>query len=390
MARLFLGSRAARGAQRRRVLLGAAVLLIVGAGAVPALGAAPPAAPAPLDRNLDHYALLALDSLHLKGKNAGQGGVVQAGYHIGVNNPRGVLEMCGGGSGHEVNAPQSQVVADYAVLTSQCHIGDLYIGGTGASHLSGKPAADYHALGNWNFGTPGAGANPVIPASAFPDSQWSSHACAPKAKRAIVSNVIVPGSYYELRLDASGNANIGPGDYVFCEVSIERSAKQNAGRLTVSPGAWIWVTKDLNVGAGSIVGIDGGANGNTPGSTLGVQWFVGGQGVKANGSSVAFGRGAQFYGRIWAPTSSINLGNTTNLGGRFWAKNITSDWAVTIKNPTTTTSTTTASSASTSTTTAVSTVPPTTEPPTTEPPPTEPPTPTTEPETTTTGFIILG
>lgn len=64
-----------------------------------------------------------------------------------------------------------------------------------------------------------------------------------------------------------------------------------------------------------------------------VHWLLRSDGLGVHDATVSFGRNSTFYGTVFAPNGSINLGHSTDLFGRFWAKEINSDWNVNINHP---------------------------------------------------------
>jgi hypothetical protein len=263
-------------------------------------------------------------------------------------------------------APNSQIAADNIYATTKCTFGDVFVGGTAATqsaHLTGANPADtsLNFRGNWT---------PIV--TSFPNPNWATHKCTPGRTPTVnpVTKVLDPGSWGDLRVDNTVNVPLGAGEYVFCNVTIDRWT------YTYSPQARIWVNGMVRTGAQSVVG----AGPPSKSDTTNVQWFVQGQGVRAGTPTVKFDHDGHFFGNIFVvndtpqgpmPAGIINLGNSTVLTGHFWADAIESDFDVTIPPPPGTTTTTT----STSTTTT------TVKPPT---PPTSTTTTTIKPTTTTT------
>ncbi len=157
-----------------------------------------------------------------------------------------------------------------------------------------------------------------------------------------MTKVLDPGSWGDLRVDNRVNIPLGAGEYVFCNVTIERWS------YTYSPQARIWVNGMVQDRRESVVG----AGPPSKSDTTSVQWFVQGQGVKSRTPTVKFDHDAHFFGNIFVvndtpqgpmPAGIINLGNSTVLTGHFWADAIESDFDVTIPPPPGTPTTTTSS-----------------------------------------------
>jgi hypothetical protein len=347
--------------RRRRALFGVAIAVVLGSLAVPFAMAA--SATPVLDTNLNDYSLFAKDSLSFKGFNM-NGGIIHG--NVGVNHPNGTASMCINGA--TTMDPGSQVAADYLTLGTPCKFDTLFDGGSTHMLGAGVPSLKTKVIRQpWtNIVPDSALANPAEP-----------HACEGDLK-------VPDGAYQQVW-----------GDHVYCNVSIGKNASVDLflydynKTLAYQPRN-IWVRGTLKVGDGSSVV----AWARTPDLTsvyesADTHFYVDSVGLSSTTNAVTFGHNVQFWGNVSVPNAALNLGNSTTLVGHFWAKDILSDWGVTVGPPpppgTTTTTTPINDTTLPPTTLPPTTVPPTTAPPTTVPPTTVPPTtapPTTAPPTT--------
>jgi hypothetical protein len=318
------------GTRRRQVAMALAIALPVGLVAVTSLL---PASAAPvLDTNLQNYTLFAQDSIAFKGGNNG-GGIIHG--NVGVNHPSGTANLCV--NGPATMDPGSQVASDWVTLGSGCRFDTLFLGGANHKVGAGAPTIGTTVIRQpWtNIVPDSALANPPEP---FPCTG-------------------------DLRVPDGGIATVDT-DRVYCNVVIGKNANilfllydwhnKDQGFKPRN----VWVHGSLTIGDGTeISGII-----PKPGSTweavesCEAHFYVNSVGVASSNSSVKFGRNTSVCANVSAPNGILNLGNTTTLTGHFWARVITSDWAVNVGVPPTTTTTTTSttrvpSTTSTSTTT---------------------------------------
>ncbi len=303
--------------RRRRALL-AAGLIAAGLSAV----ALHPlhAAPTPtLDTNLSDYTLFAQRSLAFKGSGSGNEAKIAHG-NIGVNQPFGTLNVCGGGSGHGVTMDAgSQIVAYSPTIGDNCTL-------NGTDVFSAKPGTIKSPVRSRNVVpsstfSPNGFIDPTSPAD--PNYHWF-HPAFPASGSCVNDNAA-----------AGSTATIDTDNQVFCNLTVAKNATLRLGPNVHT----IWVLGSLTIGNGAHV--------NDGAGTHPVQFFVRGDKVKANNPAVNFGVGASFVGDVDAlpakHTAGISLGRATNLMGRFWAQSINSDFG-TVVNPPTTTSTSTSTS----------------------------------------------
>jgi hypothetical protein len=365
-----VGVRNMVGARRRQLAAAGAVFLVVLAvGSSHALHAFASNSPSrPLDRNISSYVLFAKDSLSFTGFNV-NGGIIHG--NVGVNHPNGTASMCVNGA--TTMDAGSQVAADYVTLGTPCKFDTLFVGG--ATHMLGAGAPSLKAKvirQPWTN---------IVPDSALAN---------PAEPKACEGDLRVPdGGYQQIW-----------GDHVYCNVIVGKNAFVDYfmydyyKTVTYQPRNF-WVQGSMKIGDGSTV--EGWALTPDKQSVYKVadaHFYVDSVGISSTSNAVTFGRNVQFSGNVSVPNAGINLGNSTTLLGHFWAKDISSDWGVTVgpppPPPVTTTTTlptqsTTAPTTAPPTTVPKTTVPPTTTPPTTAPPTTAPPTtapPTSAPPTT--------
>jgi hypothetical protein len=303
------------GTRRRTLFL---VLVCLAGLAVLTLRSPAGAAPA-LSTNIEDYVLFAQDSLHFKGGNSGGGDILNG--NVGVNHAGGQLSMCGGGSPHPVQMSSgTQIAGDYVTLGTPCKLGHLYYGGPGHLLGAGSPTVE-----STNVRAPWTN---IVPDAALAN---------PPAPKPCTGDLIV----------RDGSHAVVSSDQVYCSVRLGRNSSltitlYNPNTKIPEPRK-IWVTKNVQFGAGSqIRGLEALPGGLAKVSSE-VRWYVNSVGVKSNDASVSFSQNTVFHGRMQVPNGMINLGNSTTLNGKFWAKNITSDFSVNVVGPTTTSTSTTTS-----------------------------------------------
>ncbi|HEX5095669.1 MAG TPA: hypothetical protein VFX21_06650, partial [Acidimicrobiia bacterium] len=249
------------------------------------------------------------------------------GGNIGVNNtgfaergePR--LTMClGPGDGlNVVMDPHTQVVADTAKLGGACDVWDVFVTKLEAS---GHTPHTNSVNGGWY---PVGAPEPLI--TSLPP--FPAFTCAPSPHVTFKNTTLPPGNYGNVSIE--GSVSLGAGTYTFCDLHVERGA-----RLATTNATVIQVQGALRVPGGSI----GSAQ------SCDANIFVKAD-LPRDMNGVAFGRGSEIFGQLWAPNADVALGHSTDLHGHFWAKSMTSDRGVNVTGCGTTAATTTSTSTTT-------------------------------------------
>jgi hypothetical protein len=280
----------------------------------------------PIDRDIESYVLFALTSLHF---GAGNTLVSQiTGGNIGVNSAGGEISTCGGGgNGQALHMDDgSQVVADNVSMQANCDIWDLF-----TNNLTGGSPPTIR-----NAGPEPIDSFPIITTlPAFPDFS------CPNTDQQVLSGVLPPGGYGHVVVD--GSLTLGAGTYTFC------SLRLGGGQLITDPGTVVQIVSRLVAGNDAIIG-----------PACNALFYIKNENVggDSNFDLSSYGRRSTIAGRFWAPNGTINLGNTTNLNGEFWADELIADFNVNVAGctdqgePTTTTTTTATTTPSSTTTTA--------------------------------------
>ncbi len=195
----------------------------------------------------------------------------------------------------------------------------------------------------------------------------------PWKSNTIYSGALPPNNVYagnvgnDKRTTLKGNVSLAAGTYTFCNLAIDITA-----RVTTQPGTVINVVRAIQS--------EGGTFGSNPNTRVNLLW-TGDGGLGRRGNPI-------YYGTYNAPNVDLNLGHSSQIFGRVWARSMSSDTGVNVTAPPPTSNTTTTTAPPPPVTTTTTTVPPTTTtttvPPTTTTTTIPPTTTTTVPPTTTT------
>ena len=361
------GARRTTGIHRRRAL-GIFAVLAIGAAAVPALAGAigSPDSPSP-NRDINSYAIFGWDSVAIKGaKNA-----KVVGGNVGVNKAGGQLNICINGA--LTMGAGTQLVGDYLGISKQCTLHDVFYG---KGHKPNGLAQIKHH-GSAEFTAP---LNPVNVPAAPTDARCDGTKSIVKGLGG--NQTLQPGVYGNLTVkDGPSNKNrnlykFTAGTYVFCDVNIGKSIW-----LDVTPTTKVIVTGTFSVSNDSVIGHGPGGEYPGAGDTASAQWFVRGDRAEIadrptvrpcewwaydvyggdcdSGAHVNFSKHTYIRSSFYARNGNLNLGNNTDLFGRYWARSISSDFGTRVTlppgTPTPSTTTPTTTRVTTSTTRATTT-----------------------------------
>ena len=258
-----------------------------------------------MSRDMGSYVLFALEQMRTKGIRIGPGG-----GDVGVNGPDGMLSAS---SHNEIIGPQSRVVANTVLMSSQARCAALFANNVPRVMPECGPAR--------------AATLPIIAeprrASAFPDT---FPACGGEVVMVSSgsSQTVAPGTYGDLIVLGAGTAMLSGGDYVFCNMRAGRNAHIMALGATT-----IHVQGDVNLSNGVFMGPESA----TAMSADDITVFV-------NGTSVHFSGSSDVHTRLYAPNAMMRLTHGTNIEGHFVARVVRTE-RITAGMPTTTTTTTT-------------------------------------------------
>jgi hypothetical protein len=274
---------------------------------------------ATLNRNLDSYVLFAFQSIDFKGRNANPAKGFILGGNVGVNtdassDPNSFhLNMGGGGSSHPVvMSPGTQVAAHRMNLGgSDVTVGDVFANVASASTL----------LSNRTSGPDPYTAPIISPLTPFdilgftPNRAITNSAADVTVNNNQTLNLLL-GDYRDIQVKDDATINFGPGTY-----NIRNLVGGKDITIGLTDSTIILVDGAFTVNNNALIG-----NG-----TLGMgQIKAGSLGVGSNDATIKFSQESIAYGQFFAPNGILNLGNNTNLYGRFIAKNIGSDFNVNV------------------------------------------------------------
>lgn len=288
-------------------VLGAAVVLLTASGAL-----------AQVNRDINSYVLFALTDLSFKGRDADATRGFIIGGNVGVNridptpnDSNHQLRMGGGGSAHPVvMSPGTQVVSDSMGLGgSDVTVWDMYANVWGNTNLQANRNSGPTAF------TPTIVA--LLPSLGFTPNRALTNGAA------------------DFNVPENTTATLAPG-------SVRRDVTVRDG-ATLNLGAGVYDLRNLRCGTDvtinvtdqTILRIDGEFSMNNDGffgvGTQGLaQVFCGSYQVGSNDATIHFSRRTEAHGWFYAPNGILNLGNHTDLFGRFWADQIGSDWNVNV------------------------------------------------------------
>jgi hypothetical protein len=177
----------------------------------------------------------------------------------------------------------------------------------------------------------------TTPAATACDNPWKSNT--------VYSGALPPNNVYagnvgsDKRTTLKGNVSLAAGTYTFCNLAIDVTA-----RVTTTPGTVINIVRAIQS--------EGGTFGSDPNTRVNLLWNGDG-GLGRRGNPI-------YYGTYNGPNVDLNLGHSSQIFGRVWARSMSSDTGVNVTAPpppppppnsTTSTSTTTTTVKPTTTTT---------------------------------------
>lgn len=264
-------------------------------------------------RNIEDYVLFAYESINFKGRDGDPTRGFISGGHVGVNAvdpqdpPQPLLSMGGGGGHHYVVLSDgSQVVSDTARLDEDSSLWDLYV-----NRLVGGSPPVVRNSGPTGFTAP------IIAPGDLPTLPAFSPGTTNVVVESNTSQTLSPGNYGEIWVKDDGVLFLQPGVYDVRNIRCGRRVT-----ITIFDGTEIRIAEDMHFNNGSYIGVAGD-----------VRFLLRSDNVSSNDATVSFGRDTTFYGNVFAPNGRINLGHTTDLFGKFWCRDVSSDWNVNINRP---------------------------------------------------------
>ena len=277
------------------------VATVLGVLAIPAVAASPAPRDSPpskpVSRDLATYTLFAFDSLAFKGGQNTSRGIISGG-NVGAN---GEANPCA--NGRLTMDDGTQLTANNLRASDLCDVWDIF-----ANSTSGAFTAVPRNSG------PTAFTAPVLAAPALP-----SIVCDPGKPLTISKNqtaTVAPGAYGDVVFQDGSKVTLGSGLYQLCDLNIGENVV-----VTTDVATQVRINKSYSQRNGTVWGQP---------ATCAVPVVVGANGVKLGDAAVGFARNGTVYGRFFAPTGQINLGNTSDLFGAYWALDINSDFNVNV------------------------------------------------------------
>ena len=260
-------------------------------------------------RVLADYVLFAEQELDFKGRNVDPTRGFINGGHVGVNalDPQDppMPRLSLGANGAVVMGDGTQIVADTARLNALTNAWDVFV-----NRFAGSGDVIVRNVGPLAFTAPILGGIPAC--TSF--SPGTTAVTVPSGG----SVTIPPDSYGDVRVQDNGILHLqGAGTYIMKSLICGKNTM-----VVTTPGSIILIAENMTFNNNSCVG-----------PSTDVEFCVRSDNVPANDATVSFGRRTIFNGHISAPNGLINLGNDTNLCGRFWSRAMNSDWNVNV-NPT--------------------------------------------------------
>jgi hypothetical protein len=305
----------------KRLSLATAMLLTLGFTSLTAVTASA----AILNRDINSYVLFALDELHFKGQNAEPGRGQILGGNIGVNrsepNTNNFLMTLGGASAEVVVSDDVQVVADSMQLSIKFQSQSINPGQVDlfSNRFGQLPAAT-------NYRSTDTFADPILTPPDLPFDPADNTSTTDVTVLEDQTDSLLPGMYRDVWLKDGATLNLTAGVYYMRNL---KGGKQVTVNLTDDTILYIngqfFMNEEPHFGIGTNAGAKVYvASINDTFNDLG-----------HNDNSVHFGRGglnnpAIVYGQFYAPFGILDLGNGSDLYGRFWARLIDSDFNVNI------------------------------------------------------------
>lgn len=275
---------------------------------------------ASVSRDINTYVLFALDDLSFKGRNADVTRGFILGGNVGVNrvepNTNGFLLTLGGASADVVMSSGTQVVADSMALSTKFTftggVGDLFSNRTGQLPTQ---AGHYSSLSTFTA--------PILTAPVLQFNPASNTSTTDlTVDDGNTPQTLAPGSYRDVWVKDDGVLNFGSGEYFLRNLKGGKDVTIN-----VTDGTILYINGFFSMNDGPDFGV---------GTTSGAKVYVASindtfNDLGANDFSVAFGSGgaghaANIHAQFYAPNGIMNLGNHSDLYGRYWAEKINGDF----------------------------------------------------------------
>lgn len=297
-----------------------AAIALAFTGLVIVSGHARPATAATINRNLNSYVLFAFESIDFKGQNGNPNppkGVILGG-NVGVNtdassNPNeNHLNMGGGGGSHNVvMSPGTQVAAHRMSLGgSHVVVGDVF-----ANVVAGNTLQATRESGPTAYAAPIISDTPLGVLGFTPNRAITNGAADVTVNNGQTLNLLL-GNYRDIQVKDDATINFGPGTYNLRNLVGGKDIKIGLTDSTI-----ILVDGEFTVNNNALIGA---------GTTGLAQIKTGSFGVGANDASIKFSQESKAHGQFYAPLGILNLGNNTDLFGRFIANKIGSDFNVNV------------------------------------------------------------
>ncbi|MGH7132544.1 MAG: hypothetical protein ACREJO_11415 [Phycisphaerales bacterium] len=287
-------------------LVGAAVVALASASAL-----------AQVNRDINSYVLFAQTDLSFKGRDADVTRGFIIGGNVGVNridptpgDSNHQLRMGGGGSSHPVvMSPGTQVVSDSMALGgNDVTVWDMYANVWGNTNLQANRNSGPTAF------TPAIVAS--LPSLGFTPNRVITNGALDYVLANGGSATLPVGTYRDVTVQNDGTLTLGAGMYDLRNLRCGQDVT-----IIVTDQTILHIDGEFSMGNDGFFGV----------GTQGLaQVFCGSYQVGANDASIHFSRRTEAHGWFYAPNGILNLGNHTDLFGRFWADQIGSDFNVNV------------------------------------------------------------
>jgi hypothetical protein len=255
----------------------------------------------PIDRDVNNYALFALDTLSLGGGNAQVTHIDNGDVGVQSDNASDQMNLCSGGGNHDiVMGDGTQANSNNLITGPACSLWDVY-----SNNMHGSPVIR-------NSG-PNPFTTPIIPPANLPP--FPAFSCNPAVPVNVpngASQALPPGTYGAVTVRQNATLTLSAGTYTFCDFNMGPG-----GSLVDVNGTIVKVEQSFSTNGGSV------------GPSNHAHFYVRGDSHTAsNDRAVSFGRFGEIHGIFWVPFANLSLGHGTDLTGNFWGLNISSDFNV--------------------------------------------------------------
>lgn len=280
-------------------------------------------ATAALSRDIDSYVLFGLDSLSVKGRNVQTDRGYIIGGNVGVNRQEANTNnwlMSLGANGYLEMSDNTQVAAD-SLRADEANIYDLYVNRLNSNSPSTLRGSQSTFAPPIIAGTADGSTFTItgdLPAFPFTPNRTSTNNASPVSVATNGSATLPFGVYGDLDVNDNAVLNLAAGTYDFRNVNIGKGVVVNVTDDTI-----LQIDQGFFLNEGSTFGV---------GTSAGAEIYVGAYGLTgANDVAANLGRGGRtaqqtLYAQLYSPFGDFNMGNHSNLYGRFWARNISDDW----------------------------------------------------------------